>query len=108
MEMLGRWVEGDFIDDWQALARATEVLEELPLSEQPAMLDRAALDSCVADAFHPGIELTWIMRHATIYRAPFRIKQMPGDQVLPDYGAFLDQATALGSEDPCMRSRLVA
>jgi L-lysine epsilon oxidase C-terminal domain len=37
------------------------------------MLDRASLEFCLADAFHPGCEMTWPMRTAGLYMAPFRI-----------------------------------
>jgi anthranilate phosphoribosyltransferase len=46
----------------------------VPLGEQPAMLDRAALEFCLADAFHPGCEITWPIRHTTMFMAPFRIR----------------------------------
>ena len=47
--------------------------------DRPAMLDRAALTFCLADAFHPGCELTWPMRHPTMYAAPFRLRhRAPG------------------------------
>ena len=41
-------------------------------------LDKAALHFCLADAFHPGCELTWPMRHASLYSAPFRIRPGQG------------------------------
>ncbi|WP_206606837.1 LodA/GoxA family CTQ-dependent oxidase [Pseudomonas ovata] len=99
-DLLRRWVDGDFIDDWQAASSPVDSLDKLPLAQQPAMLDRAALHFCVADAFHPGIELSWPMRHASLYRAPFRIRERAGDQPLPDYGSHLDQPTALGASGP--------
>ncbi|HEU5321712.1 MAG TPA: LodA/GoxA family CTQ-dependent oxidase, partial [Methylomirabilota bacterium] len=72
--LLRRWVEGDFVDDRDGAAPAPRTLDEVPLAEQPAMLDRAALHFCLADAFHPGCEMTWPLRHATLYSAPFRIR----------------------------------
>lgn len=99
-EILQRWVAGDFISDWQAESSPVDSLDKLPVTEQPAMLDQAALHFCVADAFHPGIELSWPMRHASMYRAPFRIKALPADQPLPDYGATLDQSAALSADGP--------
>lgn len=99
-ELLQRWVAGDFVNDWVESAPTADSLDALPVAEQPAMLDQAALHFCVADAFHPGIELTWPMRHASIYRAPFRIKELPSGQALPDYGPVLDQSLALGAKGP--------
>ena len=53
------------------------------------MLTRAALEFCAADAFHPGCEMTWPMRTASMYMAPFRIKHADPGSVEPDYGASL-------------------
>jgi hypothetical protein len=97
---LQRWAAGDFVADYDPAARPPRTLAEVPLAEQPAMLDRAALTFCVADAFHPGCELTWPMRHASMYRAPFRIKTRPGSQPEPDYGAKLTPQIALGANGP--------
>ena len=74
--LLRRWVEGDFIADWPAAApppRSTRCRSR----EQPAMLDKSALHFCLADTFHPGCEMTWPMRHASMYDKPFRIRHRP-------------------------------
>jgi hypothetical protein len=42
--------------------------------EGGAAVDRAALDQCVGAAFSPGIEVTWISRHAELFEAPLRIR----------------------------------
>ena len=52
--------------------RGPRVVDELPVQEQGDMLTRAALEFCLADAFHPGCEMTWPVRAATMYLAPFR------------------------------------
>ncbi len=72
---LSRWLSGDFQDDWQADGKVATELENIPLHKQPQILDEAALSFCIADAFHPGCELTWPLRHLSVYRAPFRIKR---------------------------------
>ena len=64
------------------------------------VLDRAALHFCLADAFHPGCEMTWPMRHATLYSAPFRIRHRPAGQDDPDYGPQLTSAVALSPTGP--------
>ncbi|MBX3229739.1 MAG: LodA/GoxA family CTQ-dependent oxidase [Labilithrix sp.] len=97
---LERWANGDFIDDWDPTAKPLRALEQVPLGEQPAMLDMAALHFCLADAFHPGCELTWPMRHATMYSAPFRVKRRQESDKEPDYGPELTQAIALGPNGP--------
>ncbi|RUL78413.1 hypothetical protein EKH80_04745 [Dyella choica] len=99
-EILGRWAQGDFVADWDPSRNKPSSLSEIPLAEQPAMLDRAALDFCLADAFHPGCEMTWPMRHLSLYDKPFRIRVRPAGVPEPDYGPTLDQATALSLQGP--------
>ena len=71
---LKNWRDGNFIDDYQPV-QPPRSLDEVPLEKQPEMLTRAALSYCLADAFHPGCEITWPMRNIHAYRAPFRIKE---------------------------------
>lgn len=95
-QMLQQWANGDFTADWNPLAPpAPGSLDAVPLAEQPAMLDRAALSFCLADAFHPGCEMTWPMRHATLYMAPFRIRHRAPDDPEPSYGSQLTQEMVL-------------
>ncbi|MGH6921028.1 MAG: LodA/GoxA family CTQ-dependent oxidase, partial [Geminicoccaceae bacterium] len=98
--LLERWVQGDFINDWPPKKPPATSLDQVPLAERPAMLDRAALHFCLADAFHPGCEMTWPMRHATMYDKPFRIRHRPPDRPEPDYGTTLDQQIALQPGGP--------
>lgn len=95
---LQRWVEGHFEADWDPDASTPRSLDDVPLAEQPAMLDRAALHFCLADAFHPGCELTWPMRHPSLYEQPFRIRPRAGEE--PTYGSTLTQAQALAPDGP--------
>lgn len=99
-QLLMKWVKGEFNADWNPDHKPSHTLDDVPLADQPAMLDRAALHFCLADAFHPGIELSWPMRHASLYSAPFRIKTMPEGEPLPDYGPVLNQAKALAADGP--------
>lgn len=92
------WSDGDFIADWGKVAAAATEIDKVPLADQPTTLDRAALEFCAADAFHPGIELTWPMRHLSIYSKPFRI--MRSTTTEPDYGPQLDVSTVLGAQGP--------
>lgn len=98
--LLQLWVEGNFINDWNPQAQPAHTLAEVPLAEQPAMLDQAALHFCLSDAFHPGCELTWPMRHTTMYRAPFRIRERAVGEPEPQYGSTLNQAIALQPGGP--------
>jgi len=93
-QLLELWVAGHFIDDWVADAEPPRTIDQVPLADQPAMLDQAALHFCLADAFHPGCEMTWPMRHATMYEAPFRIRHRQANEKEPDYGPNLTQEIA--------------
>lgn len=100
-KLLQRWASGDFECDWPPKEEPARELSQVPLAEQPDMLDKAALHFCLADAFHPGCELPWIMRHASLYRAPFRIRALPKEQAVPsDYGSKLTQSIALQPDGP--------
>lgn len=80
--MLQQWVEGDFVDDYADYKRR-RTLEDFPPSGQRDALDRGALDFCLADAFHPGCEMTWIVRDPRMYMAPYRFRQADPGAVEP-------------------------
>lgn len=99
--MLSKWAEGKFTADWDPAARPPSRIDEVPLPAQPATLDRAAMDHCLADAFHPGCEITWPMRHGSMYRAPFRLREAaPDAPALPNYGTQLTPQVALAVGGP--------
>ena len=98
--ILKQWVDGDFVNDWNPNATLPKRIEDLPLEAQPDALDRAALHYCLADAFHPGCELTWPMRHNSLYRAPFRIREKRDGVAPNDYGADLTPEIALRVDGP--------
>jgi hypothetical protein len=87
--ILKNWVNGLFTNDYDPQRRPPEKLEEVDLQRQPEMMDRAAMHFCLADAFHPGAELTWPMRHASMYRAPYRIRPCEEGLTDPAYGTTL-------------------
>ena len=96
--ILDQWRDGTFVRDEAQVPVAA--IEDVPLSEQPGMLDRTAMAYCLADAFHPGCELTWPMRHLSLYKSPFRIHQRPDDQPEVDLGPQLTPTNALGLSGP--------
>jgi hypothetical protein len=100
MSQLARWAQGDFTDDYLTAPPPLRTLDEVPLAEQPAMLDRAALTFCLADAFHPGCEITWPIRQLSMFTAPFRIRHRPPGEPEPDYGPQLTSAIALSPSGP--------
>lgn len=89
LRFLKQWADGDFIADYARDAAQPRALDQVPLAAQPETLERAALEFCLADAFHPGCEMTWPMRQASMYMAPFRLAHQPAGWVEPDYGAVL-------------------
>jgi hypothetical protein len=98
--VLQRWAESDFDPDLDLDAQPPRSLDAVALADQPAMLDQAALTFCLADAFHPGCEMTWPMRHTSIYSAPFRIRHRPPGVSEPSYGTMLTPDVALGVDGP--------
>jgi hypothetical protein len=79
---IDQWVEGDFDADYVDRTGCPFVpgpvtIDKLPVAEQPDMLTRAAMEFCLADAFHPGCEMTWPMRNAGMYMSAFRLKHAP-------------------------------
>jgi hypothetical protein len=98
LDCLQKWAGGQFVSDYEPAVTPPGSLDQVPLGEQPAMLDRAALEFCLADAFHPGCEITWPIRHATMFTAPFRILHGSGPPV--DYGDVLTPEAALGPNGP--------
>jgi hypothetical protein len=101
LRLLDRWAKGDFDADWQPGAMPPATIDAVPLHAQPTTLDHAAMNHCLADAFHPGCEITWPMRHASMYRAPFRLREAsPNAPALPNYGSQLTPAVATAVEGP--------
>lgn len=100
-EALRQWSLGNFDDDWGKVT-APRSINEVTLQDQPQMLDRAALEFCLADGFHPGCEVTWPIRHLSIYSKPFRIRHGGGEPVIARRKSTLDQKTALGRKGPLL------
>jgi L-Lysine epsilon oxidase N-terminal/L-lysine epsilon oxidase C-terminal domain len=98
--ILRAWAKGAFVPDVQAPGAMADRVDALPLAQRPAMLDRAALEHCLADAFHPGCEVTWPVRHLTIYAKPFRIRHRSAGAPSPSFGPTLTQAKVLGRDGP--------
>ena len=96
---LTRWAKGTFTGG-DAVPTEPASLDSLPLSQQPDMLDKAAVFFCLADAFHPGCELTWPMRHASLYSAPYRIKAAGPNDPAPTMGTTMNQTQALAADGP--------
>ncbi len=79
LSFLDQWVKGDFDADYVDMTGCPHIpelptIDQIPVADQPDMLTKAAMDFCLADAFHPGCEMTWPMRTSGMYSEPFRLK----------------------------------
>jgi hypothetical protein len=115
LAMLQQWSAGDFDADYVPGRTPPRHIEDLPVAEQPDMLDRASLEFCLADAFHPGCEMTWPMRTAGLYMAPFRIAHAAPGWIEPEYGPTigadiinLPNGPVLGGQSPGGLTRWMA
>jgi hypothetical protein len=97
---LDKWIAGDFAADWNNPPPTYGSIDEVPLANKPEMLDRAAMHFCLADAFHPGCEVTWPIRHLSLFERPYRIRRRPAGTHEPDYGNELTTERALGPDGP--------
>jgi hypothetical protein len=100
LAMLDQWAAGDFDADYDP---STEPKGELPrydVAQQGDVLTKAALEFCLADAFHPGCEMTWPVRTATMYMAPFRFAHAKKNWIAPNLGGTLTSDDLKGSNGP--------
>ncbi len=86
LAMLDQWGNGDFDADYDPQHVPVRDIDQVPVAEQGDTLTRAALEFCLADAFHPGCEMTWPVRAATMYVAPFRFAHALAGWVEPNLG----------------------
>ena len=86
LQMLSEWAEGNFIEDWEPGRQRPSSIDDVPLAERGDTLTRAALEFCLADAFHPGCEMTWPVRTSTMYMAPFRFAHAKDGWIAPAPG----------------------
>ncbi len=98
--ILAAWVKGDFVSDYNPETPKHQIFKEVNLQDQPNTLDQANMHFCIADAFHPGAELTWPMRNASMYRAPYRIRMRAAGKDDPTYGASLTTEQVIAMNGP--------
>jgi len=95
-----RWADGAAADDWNGPPELPE-FDALEPAEQVRQLESASLYECLGGPFHPGIELTWTMRRASVWAEPFRLKVAGSDAVArQDYGPTLTPEICLGEDGP--------
>ncbi len=83
---LAQWVVGNFDADYNPVYQSPSKIEDYPLAQQPDALTQAAMEFCLADAFHPGCEMTWPMRLAGMYTSAFRLKHRDPNEPEASYG----------------------
>ena len=98
---LQRWLAGDVADDWPGAPPAPPDFAALSPVAQVTQLERAALTDCLGGPFHPGIELTWVMRLARIWKRAYRLNVLATDQpARQNFGATLTPAVCIGPKGP--------
>lgn len=98
--MMKQWAAGDFVADWKDFP-VLPAFDALAASEQPRALDRANLYDLLGGPFHPGIELTWIMRQPRLWKAPYRLNlTAEGARTRQDFGPELTPEVCLGPGGP--------
>lgn len=86
---LEQWVIGNFDADYDPNYISPNSIDDVPIEQQPDMLTKAAMEFCLADAFHPGCEMTWPMRQVGMYMSAFRLKHRKRNNPEVSYGAQL-------------------
>jgi hypothetical protein len=73
--LMEKWAIGEFEADWVGHPPKPPALDDIPIQDQPAALDRAALESCAGGGVFPGIEAGRLMRETSTYdqNQPLRI-----------------------------------
>ena len=61
-KLMEKWAIGEFEADWAGHPPKPPALDDISIQDQPAALDRAALESCAGGGFYPGIEAGQLMR----------------------------------------------
>jgi hypothetical protein len=74
-KLMEKWASGEFEADWAGHPPKPSALDDVSIQDQPAALDRAALESCAGGGFYPGIEAGQLMRELSTYdqNQPLRI-----------------------------------
>lgn len=99
---LQQWAEGNFSTEQPD---TYESLEDMSPLSQTKALNQAALEECLGGPFHPGIELTWTMRVASMWKEPFRLNVLPENEApQDDFGSYLSPKIAFSEDGPLSKS----
>ncbi|WP_445710567.1 LodA/GoxA family CTQ-dependent oxidase [Flavobacterium sp.] len=97
-----KWAKGDFNNN--KIEEITS-FNELSPDQQINALNSAPFEECLGGPFHPGIELTWPMRNAKMWKEPFRLNVLSENEMPNlDYGSLLSPAIALADDGPLSAS----
>jgi hypothetical protein len=97
---LKNWADGNFSPAWKGIP-ATSAFDSLSPEDQIEHLNRASLHDCLGGPFHPGIELTWTMRLASVWSGAYRLKVLAGtDPARQDYSPVLTPAACMAPDGP--------
>lgn len=97
-QWLQQWAEGNFSTE-----RPPECgsFASMSAQQQTEALNIAPLEECLGGPFHPGIEITWILRVLISWEKPFRLKILPeGTAPADNFGAWLAPEVAIGQDGP--------
>src|SRR5262249_21269200 len=98
---LQRWAAGNFKDDWSGSPPQPPSFSSLTPKQQICHLERAPLHDCMGGPFHPGIEMTWVMRLRSVWKGPYRLNILKTNEAAKqDYGPVLTPAECLGRDGP--------
>lgn len=98
--LMKQWADSDFDSDWKGFPVPPD-FDDIPPAQQPRALDSASLYDVLGGPFHPGIELTWIMRQPRIWRDAYRLNiDAEGTRTRQDYGPELTPEVCLGEDGP--------
>jgi hypothetical protein len=106
MRFLRQWAAGEFMADYDPEYQPPRQIDQVPPAQQPDLLTRAAMEFCLADAFHPGCEMPWPMRAPGMYMAPFRLKHAPPNSREPNYGMYLTSTITSSPSGPLNRGQV--
>jgi hypothetical protein len=106
LAFLDQWAMGSFIADYDPAYCPPLTIDDVPAAQQADMLTQAAMEFCLADAFHPGCEMTWPMRTAGMYLSAFRLKHAPAGWTEPNYGAQLNSDVTTLPSGPLLGGQL--
>lgn len=97
-KILKMWAKGEFPHYGEPAK--PQSFNELSPKAQTESLDIAGLDECMGGPFHPGIEMSWPMRHLIMWEPgmPYRLKTSETTQ--DDFGPYLAPATVLADGGP--------